>query len=238
MTIPLYSIDINTICEMKGPFYAYLLDTNNVYVACNKHKLDFYRDIFGRTDVIGNTFEELTGKEGENVRSCSAENRDIINSRAPRQYYHTWIIKNNYRLDLLTFKMPVFDEKGNITGILSISHFLNKFSAPNAFKLGFSKRETECLFYLLDGCTAKEIARAINLSPRTVENYIENMKDKLGCTTVSELIIKILQSDIKEDVSGIFASCFAEDNLNPLSKEITNIRILKTIPLISDPLSD
>lgn len=43
-----------------------------------------------------------------------------------------------------------------------------------------SKREIECLTHLSLGKTSKEIARTLNLSPRTVEFYFQNMKQKTG----------------------------------------------------------
>ena len=44
-----------------------------------------------------------------------------------------------------------------------------------------SKRERECLIFLLQGKTAKETAANLGLSPRTVESYFENIKKKLEC---------------------------------------------------------
>lgn len=55
-----------------------------------------------------------------------------------------------------------------------------------------SKREKECLFWLIHGKTGKEIAEKLSLSPRTVESYLEHCKNKLGCYTKSELFEKAL----------------------------------------------
>lgn len=50
-----------------------------------------------------------------------------------------------------------------------------------------SKRERQCLKLLLQGKTAKETAASLTLSPRTVEYYFDNLKDKLECWNRSEL---------------------------------------------------
>lgn len=50
-----------------------------------------------------------------------------------------------------------------------------------------SKRERECLLSLLEGKTAKETAAHLGLSPRTVESYFENVKNKLDCWNKGEL---------------------------------------------------
>jgi LuxR family quorum-sensing system transcriptional regulator SolR len=51
-----------------------------------------------------------------------------------------------------------------------------------------SQREKECLSHLSTGKTMKEIARIINISPRTVESYINTIKKKTGFNTKSNLI--------------------------------------------------
>jgi DNA-binding CsgD family transcriptional regulator len=49
-------------------------------------------------------------------------------------------------------------------------------------------RETECLFFLLRRCSAKETANILNLSYRTVEHHIEVIKSKFLCKSKAELI--------------------------------------------------
>jgi DNA-binding CsgD family transcriptional regulator len=51
-----------------------------------------------------------------------------------------------------------------------------------------TKREIECAHRLIDGLTAKETARLMNISHRTVEKYIENLKYKLQCRNLKQLI--------------------------------------------------
>lgn len=50
-----------------------------------------------------------------------------------------------------------------------------------------SRRERECLEFLLQGMTAKETAAALCLSRRTVESYFETIKKKLKCTNKGQL---------------------------------------------------
>ena len=44
------------------------------------------------------------------------------------------------------------------------------------------------------GKTAKEIAKVLNLSPRTIEFYVEQLKAKWDCRKTTELVSKILQA--------------------------------------------
>lgn len=47
-------------------------------------------------------------------------------------------------------------------------------------EIAFSNREHQCILHMENGLTAKEIAKTLSISPRTVEHYIDNIKDKLG----------------------------------------------------------
>ncbi len=51
-----------------------------------------------------------------------------------------------------------------------------------------SIREKQCILGLLSGYSAKETAAALQLSARTVESYLENIKNKLSCYTKQDLI--------------------------------------------------
>ena len=51
-----------------------------------------------------------------------------------------------------------------------------------------SPRQLECLFYLLRGKSANEIALTLGLSKRTIETHIENIKSKLQCDNKNKLI--------------------------------------------------
>lgn len=75
-----------------------------------------------------------------------------------------------------------------------------------------SMREMECVFYILRGGTQKTIAKKINLSPRTVESYINSAKLKLNCRSKNQLIESCLakgyinyipSSIITKNISGI-----------------------------------
>lgn len=44
-----------------------------------------------------------------------------------------------------------------------------------------SRREWQTLYYLLQGYSAKETARLLNISPRTVETYLGTLRAKTGC---------------------------------------------------------
>lgn len=61
----------------------------------------------------------------------------------------------------------------------------------DSLKVQLSRRERECLSLLLKGNSAKQTGRILNLSPRTIESYIETVKRKFDCRTKIEMISKL-----------------------------------------------
>jgi|SRR5579862_557689 len=70
--------------------------------------------------------------------------------------------------------------------------YFNIQSDHNPFQL--SQRQKECVFYMLRGKTTKQIAEILNLSKRTVDFYIENIKNKIACHAKSELLIALIEA--------------------------------------------
>jgi DNA-binding CsgD family transcriptional regulator len=58
-----------------------------------------------------------------------------------------------------------------------------------------SKREAEVAELLCQRLTMTEIAAKLMLSPRTVQSYVENIKDKLGVRTKREILEKLLRKE-------------------------------------------
>ncbi len=68
---------------------------------------------------------------------------------------------------------------------------ISKFNLNGEFKgISLSKRQAECLYYLIHGQTAKETAKTLNLSHRTVEKILLDIKNKTGISTKSMLVQK------------------------------------------------
>lgn len=69
--------------------------------------------------------------------------------------------------------------------------FLPKKISENEVRL--SPREEECLYYLLQGYPLKKIASFTNLTYRTVECYLNRVKEKFECRTLQALILKAIE---------------------------------------------
>jgi len=81
--------------------------------------------------------------------------------------------------------LPPSQNQNNVCNILQI---VNEDIQAN-----LSQRQSECLFYMIRGKTSKEIAQILHLSYRTVEDYIQQTKDKFRCHTKSQLMEKAME---------------------------------------------
>jgi DNA-binding CsgD family transcriptional regulator len=86
--------------------------------------------------------------------------------------------------DIHSHKSRALLKKHNDTDLIKQKY--NLISYTNFSTL--SIRENECLSLIAKGYTAKEVARVLGLSFRTVEEYINRIKNKLGCFSRRELI--------------------------------------------------
>ena len=93
-------------------------------------------------------------------------------------------------------KIATFPKKFSIEPInnLEVQNFLLELDKPFILKgnhgniAQLTKRESECLKIFSSNKTAKEIANILNLSSRTVELHLSNIKQKLGVNYKNELL--------------------------------------------------
>lgn len=116
----------------------------------------------------------------------------------------------------ITAKLPWYGDNDNIIGLMGcsitlglnntpcIQDALRSFVALNLFDLSqkpmpvlrvdnlyFTKREMDVIRHVINGKTAREIARILDLSPRTIECYLVTIKEKTGAKTKSQLIERL-----------------------------------------------
>ncbi|OGT27053.1 MAG: hypothetical protein A3E54_02250 [Gammaproteobacteria bacterium RIFCSPHIGHO2_12_FULL_41_25] len=65
-----------------------------------------------------------------------------------------------------------------------------------------TKREAQCIFWLAQGLTIPEVGVKMDLSARTVEFYVKNMKLKLNCISKKELVDTVLQTTLLQQLES------------------------------------
>ena len=167
------------------------------YLGCNEAfasriGLDNTQKILGHNDF------ELCWKDS--APSLRLNDLQVINNEKPQMIIETAQLINGNIGKALSYKLPLRLRSTNkITGVIGISIEFNNQEEliPGSFlnSIHFSsltKRQKECLYYLCKGMSIKQIAKALKLSPRTVEHYLEAVREKLACHSRAQLIEKLL----------------------------------------------
>lgn len=79
-------------------------------------------------------------------------------------------------------KLTAFFDKTPLQG-----YKLRSYSSHDDESVHLNRRELECMKYFCQNLTAKQTARMVGLSYRSVEKYFEHLKQKLNCSTKQEI---------------------------------------------------
>ncbi|MEM1244541.1 MAG: LuxR C-terminal-related transcriptional regulator [Pseudomonadota bacterium] len=82
------------------------------------------------------------------------------------------------------------------------------FLVQNDSNSKLTRRQQECLYYLLRGNTIREIAKNLNLSARTIETHMVHIKNIFAVRTKSQLIEKAIEQG--------YLNCIPRSLLNKL----------------------
>ncbi len=112
-----------------------------------------------------------------------------FSGKADMPMFHDFCINNISKLEEIT------DSCREIITKQDELFFTERVLLPINISADFQKplltyREVECARLIMLGNTAKEIARNLNIAPRTAEIHINNLKQKLDCSYKTQLILK------------------------------------------------
>jgi DNA-binding CsgD family transcriptional regulator len=98
---------------------------------------------------------------------------------------------NKYKIVSIDNKVQYFSDDSLYPYINDdVATIISQFKRYQTKSPHLTQRELECLKLCLKGKTAKEIAQIMDISYRTVESHIVNMKKKLSCKKLSQLTAK------------------------------------------------
>ena len=143
-----------------------------------------------------------------------SSDNEAINSNAPRLFHQLVFGK-----ECACIKTRLLDTSNNVIGVGGIAMYFHQMLLKDILALTdeffhlqlvaenlkynyisnaqqldkLSLREKECVNCLAKNMTCKEIARALNISYRTVEKHMENIKNKLECHNRSDIMSKVFE---------------------------------------------
>src|SRR5579872_5013757 len=194
------------------PFNVFFLDLDHQLKNAN----ETYVDSFGCDSLksaLNKTAWDIATREC--AEHIIATNLAVTSLQKSKIFEININLKNKINFMSLAMKFPLYDELNKIVGLFGFSSVVGKHSlgdfVTKISELGFltvndneyqskneidnvrlSQRQMEVLRLVVRGKHSKEIAKEIGLSYRTVQHYIDNIKDKLNVYSRSELIDKVI----------------------------------------------
>lgn len=212
-----FNIDVESFLALPS-CHVYWKNCEGQYIGCNDLQAK-NMSLNKNSEVIGKTDFDFYWK---NVANIYWDNdQEVIGNNSPKIACEPMRLADGSIEDGISYKIPLLSADGASIGVFGLSFRLTeKSSVYNYYGLlgsigmphavpqrevkidntRLSKREIECLYYLVRGMSAKQIANQLTLSYRTVEYYFERMKDKLSCDSRSELIAKIIDAGFASSI--------------------------------------
>ncbi len=159
-------------------------------------KKEYYYEIFG-----------FASKSGKNITNFYFNHYDILEKfmlyfneyggKIINEAEENKIIVTNHSAEYQTFSNHMLqDMESRQDNLIALDNAFRLKKYPIISENGktyLTERESECLFYLLRGKTAKGIGQILGISGKTVENYVEKLKLKFSCFRKSDLISKSIE---------------------------------------------
>lgn len=183
-------------------------DLNSTYIAGN-NELAMHMGYDNPEKIIGLKDTDIKNQMAELASDFIQQDKTVVEHGEEQHIDIGRYCDGEIQIHFST-KKPLYDEENQIIGTIfscfkmqNTNLFILKdhleINRPGFYEIGglydkynLSSRESECLFFLIRGYTAKEIARRLNLSAKTIEYYIDQIKSKLSCLKKSELIEKAI----------------------------------------------
>lgn len=180
----------NGMANAETEKIVYCVDTNHLMMSCNMQQVhDIGKECFH--DVIGRyLFDIWTEKQAE---IYITNNEQVIRSKRPMYFVETISTDNGVLKSHISYKYPMLNHKQQVIGVMGESTLmLTAYNDSADLPSPLTAQENRCFHLLLKGYSPKTISKFMNISPRTAEHHIANIRNKLGCRNVKELLVTYL----------------------------------------------
>lgn len=179
--------------------HVFIFDEESKSIFSNSLQLNLINKIMDtkKDDLYGLSVNEIYKMFPQKAEQIIKENELVLKNKIPHHFYSTLVIPNYTKINFLTVKIPQYDPKSKKFQIFGIACYLSQMNLEIAEQYSLTMREIDCIELFLEGKSAKTIAGQLNLSPRTIEFYLDNIKGKLDCNNKNELMLKLKKLGIK-----------------------------------------
>jgi len=180
-----------TLDQLPEPYIIKDLESRYLYANLATAKLAGLRT---SEDMLHKQEHEIQSRLMENesvVSEWQTQDRNVSKNRKPLTMLeiHPGAVEFPY----IVRKVPFYDDDNHCIGVVTYSKNLEVFTlkdfvkgnTPGSLLLTkpdeyFTEKECEIIFLKLQGMTSKEVGSRLHLSPRTIDNRLKCLYDKVG----------------------------------------------------------
>ncbi|MCG9595219.1 helix-turn-helix transcriptional regulator [Vibrio sp. Isolate25] len=194
------------------PGYWGCKDRNSIFAYANRA----YAKLIGLNspqDCIGLTDHQMPSPTTKCASDFQEQDRFVIENKRPIKVLDIHPYPDGTWHTHIFSKSPWLDAQGNVQGtifygqeltdtaILEVGHWICRATglhdeerislnhlSPKNHQIKLTTRESEVLFLLLYGKKPKYIADIMNISTKTLENYVLHLREKFGAHSKAQLI--------------------------------------------------
>jgi DNA-binding CsgD family transcriptional regulator len=163
----------------------YTKDTQGIAVSLNESLIQSF-GLASASDYLGRTDMDLPDQELY-APAWIENDRRIMTTRTAETIFEVCGCVDKIQW-FRSYKAPLYGHQGNVIGVTAMS-----IKISDASRIPLTRQQTACLKELAFGFTHKQIAKNLGLSQKTVEHYLDAVKNKLQCKTRSELIMQAIE---------------------------------------------
>jgi|GEM_PF-2708968 len=169
------------------PVAIYCKDTNGTYTESNRYCDMLAKGRKTQDSIIGSVDQDLVWSD---YAQCLQENdQRVIRGETVVSEEEVKLFDNSHQV-MHSFKKPFVDASGQLVGLIGLSvpelffngrSSMNKPGQYDRKQVHLTHREEECLKLMAQGCSVKDVSSQMDISRRTVEAHLNNIKYKAGC---------------------------------------------------------
>jgi DNA-binding CsgD family transcriptional regulator len=212
--------NLDKLPKIKSNFFMWYKNKDLNYVEYNKKIAEIF-SFKSKLAVQGITDHDILCKAFELAFIFQGQDKFVMAKGTSQEFLTVAQSANEERAVAFVTKTPLFDDKRNIVGTFGygldlskttthLIQLVKKSTFGHSFHQKFKSdvyltlRESGCIFFLARGKTTKQTAQFLTLSPRTAEQYAEQLRDKFNCKIKSEVISVLIEKRFIEYISKRF----------------------------------
>ncbi|CDZ78575.1 two component system sensor kinase SsrB [Legionella massiliensis] len=204
---PFPKIQLNDLLALR--MSVYFLDAESTTYCMNEYGANLCGFDSAR-DSVGRTLKDVADLESAN--QLMQNSRSICRMNRVQVFEERLLNNKGAEQAIFSIKFPWFNQDNQLLGSAGFSFNLQTESMLSSLRqlreLGLfnqltmlvsdnfyevlTPRENDCAYWLIRGYSAKQIAQKLDLSFRTVEEYLLNMKYKMKVNSKQALIEKLI----------------------------------------------